>query len=76
LRARTHTRRAGGDELEPGPDRPLGVVLLGDRCSPDGHDGVADELLDDTPITGDDGSGEVEVTRQELSYLFGLSLFS
>ena len=64
----------GRDELEAGPHRPLGVVLLRDRGAPDRHDGVADELLDDAAVAGDDGPGELEVTGEELSYLLGVSL--
>ena len=63
----------GRDELEAGPDGPLGVVLLGDRRAPDRHDGVADELLDDAPVAGDDGPGELEVAREELSHLLGVA---
>ena len=62
----------GRDELEAGPDGTLGVVLLRDRCAPDRHDGVADELLDDPAVAGDDGTGEVEVAREELSHLLGV----
>ena len=36
----------GVDQLEGRPDRALRVVLVGDRRAPDGHDRVADELLD------------------------------
>ena len=42
------------DKLQAGPDRPLGVVLMGDRRTPDRHDRVADELLDRPPIAADD----------------------
>ena len=65
----------GRDELEAGPHGPLGVVLLRDRGAPDRHDGVADELLDDAAVAGDDGPGELEVAGEELSYLLGVSLF-
>ena len=34
------------DQLEPRPDGPLGVVLARHGCAPDGHDRVADELLE------------------------------
>ena len=34
------------DEVQPGADRPLGVVLVGDRGAPQRHHRVADELLD------------------------------
>ena len=42
----------GVDQLERRPDGTLGVVLVGDRCAPDGHDRVADELLDACRRTG------------------------
>ncbi len=39
-------RRDRVDDVQGGPDRPLRVVLVGDGRPPDGHDRVADELLD------------------------------
>ena len=42
------------DQVEAGPDRPLGVVLVGDRRAPDRHDRVADELLDRAAVAADD----------------------
>ena len=59
----------GVDELEGGPHGPLGVVLLGDRRAPDGHDGVADELLDRAAVALDDLAAQVEVAGQELADL-------
>ena len=64
----------GRDELEAGPHGPLGVVLLRHGGAPDRHDGVADELLDDAPVAGDDGPGELEVAGKELPYLLGVTL--
>ena len=61
------------DELEAGADRTLGVVLFGDGDSPDGHDGVSDELLHDTAISGDYRPGDFEVARKDLADLFGFS---
>ena len=46
-----------GDEVERGAHRPLGIVLLRDRRPPDGHDRVADELLDRAAVALDDLSG-------------------
>ena len=48
--------RAGdhGDELEGGPHRALGVVLVGRRGTPDGHHRVTDELLDRPAVAADD----------------------
>ena len=63
----------GRDELESGSHRSFGVVLLRDRDAPDRHDRVADELLDDAAIAADDGPGEVEVARENLSYFLGVS---
>ena len=54
-------------QLQPGPDGPFGVVLPGDRCSPDGHDGVADELLDGAAVALDHVGAEREVAGQDLA---------
>ena len=53
-------------QVERGADRPLGVVLVGDRCAPDRHDRVADELLDGPAVALDDRPGEREVGVEEL----------
>jgi hypothetical protein len=55
------------DELERGANRPLGVVLTSDRRAPDGHDRVADELLDGAPVALDDGACGVEVARLQVA---------
>ena len=65
----------GRDELEAGADRPFGIVLLGDRGTPDGHDGVTDELLHDAAVAGDDRPGELEIAREDLTDLLGVALF-
>ena len=44
------SRAHGVDELERRADRPLGVVLVRGRRAPDGHDRVADELLDGAAV--------------------------
>ena len=62
----------GVDEVEGRADRPLGVVLLCDRRAPDGHHGVADELLDRAPVALDDLPAQIEVARQELADLLGV----
>ena len=61
------------DEVERGTDRALGVVLAGDRRAPDGHHGVADELLDRPAVAADDLARELEVARQELARLLGVA---
>jgi hypothetical protein len=63
----------GRDELEAGSHGPFGVVLLGDRGTPDGHDGIADELLDDAAVAADDGPCELEVTGEDLPHLLGVA---
>ena len=45
------------EQLERGADGALGVVLLGHRRAPDGHDGVADELLDRAAVALDHAAG-------------------
>ena len=50
-------RLDGVDQLEGGADAALGVVLVGDRRAPDGHHGVADELLDRAAVALDDVAG-------------------
>jgi hypothetical protein len=63
----------GRGELEAGSDGPFGVVLFGDGGSPDGHDGIADELLHDAAVTPDDGPCELEVAGEDLSHLLGVA---
>ena len=53
-------------QVERRPDRAFGVVLVGDRRTPDGHHRVADELLDRAAVALDDVAGEVEVAGQQL----------
>ena len=62
------------DELEAGPHRPLGVVLVGDRRAPDGHDRVADELLDRAAVAGDHLTGKLEVAGQGVAHLLRVAL--
>jgi hypothetical protein len=62
------------DEVERGPDRPLGVVLLGDRRPPHRHHRVADELLGHAAVAVDDGAGLVEVRRLQLADGLGVAL--
>ena len=54
-------------------DCSLGVVLVGRRCAPDRHDGVADELLDRAAIAVDDVARELEVATQELAGVLGVA---
>jgi len=52
------------DELKPGPHSALRVVLVGGRRSPDGHDRVADELLDRSAVARNDLGRKVEVPTE------------
>ena len=42
------------DQLQGRPHGAFGVVLVGGRCAPHGHHGVADELLDGAAVAPDD----------------------
>ena len=59
-------RPHGVHQIECSPDRSLGVILARDGCTPDGHDRVADELLDRPAVASDDVARELEVARQQL----------
>ena len=63
------------DELERGSHRALGVVLVGDRCTPDRHHRIADELLDGAAVAVDDVARQVEVARQQLPGVLGVATF-
>ena len=63
------------DELEAGSNGPLGVVLVGGRRAPHGHDGIADELLDRPSVPADDIGRDLEVVRQGLTDVLGVPLF-
>ena len=60
-------------ELERGANGAFGVVLVRDRRSPHGHDGVADELLDHAAVALDDPAALVEVAREELPDVLGVA---
>ena len=91
LRAQGHRRLAGQhararcqagcvfrdrrDEVEGGPHGPLGVVLVRDRCSPDRHDRVADELLHRSAVERDEPLAGLEVAGEELTRVLGIAIF-
>ncbi len=75
------TRRDAGaqhayrlDQVERGANGALGVVLTSDRCAPDGHDRVADELLDRAAIASDHVPREFEVGGERLAHLLRVAL--
>ena len=66
-------RRDHVDEFEGGTDRSLGVVLVGDRGTPQRHDGIADELLDGTAVAIDDHPGALEISILQLAHGLGIA---
>ena len=63
----------GGDEVERGAHRAFRVVLRGRGCAPDRHHGVADELLDGAAVELDEAAARVEVAREQLARLLGVT---
>ena len=61
------------DQLEAGPHGAFGIVLLGGGRPPDGHDRVADELLDGAAVPSDHLGRQVEVRRQQLPHLLAVA---
>ena len=61
------------DQSEPGPDGSLRIVLTGLRDSPDRHHGVADELLDRSPMATHDRLRQAEVAVEELANILGVA---
>ncbi len=65
----------GVDKVERCPDSTLRVILVGRGGSPEGHDGIADELLHPAAVPPDDLRGQVEVRREELPHGLGIPPF-
>ncbi len=63
----------GRDEVESGPHRPFGVVLVRDRRPPDGHHRVADELLDRPAVQRDQPPAGLEVAGEHLPGVLGVA---
>jgi len=61
------------DQVQRGADGSFGVVVMRDRRAPDGHHGVADELLDRPAIAADDLLALLEIARQEFADGFGVT---
>ena len=62
------------DQLEAGADAQLGIVFVHDRRAPDGHDGIADELLDRAAVALDDVPSEVEVAAERVADILRVTL--
>ena len=56
-----------GHELESGTDRTLPVVLVSGLRAPDGHDGIADELLEHPAVVGHHGTGGLEIASLQVA---------
>jgi len=65
----------GLDEIEGSPYGALSIVLLRHRSTPHRHHCVTDELLDLTAIASDHSRGELEVPREQLAHVFGITVF-
>jgi hypothetical protein len=62
------------DELEACPHRSLGIVLACRRRTPQGHDRVADELLDGAAVALDHLTRSVEVAGEKLAHLLRVAV--
>ena len=60
-------------QFQRGTDAPFGVILVGDRCPPDGHDRVTDELFDRSAVSPDHVGGDLEVPREHFADLLGVA---
>ena len=67
-------RADGVDEVQRCPDGSFGIVLAGGRRAPDGHDRVADELLDDPAVAADDVRCQLEVAGQRVADVLRVAL--
>ena len=62
----------GALHLERRPHGPLGVVLVGDGRAEQGHDGVADDLVDLTAEGGHVGDEPLEAPVDEVLHVLGV----
>ena len=60
--------------LDGGPDGAQGVVLVQHRDAENGHDRIADVLLNDAPMALDDLAHRIEVARQQVSVRLWIEL--
>src|SRR5207237_2427800 len=58
-------------DLERGPHRAYAVVLVGDRRTEHGHDGVADVLVDRPAVALDGACQDAEVRPERVAQLIG-----
>ena len=63
----------GRDEIEPGSDRSLGIVLASRGHPPDSEDRVADELLYGAVVALDDRPRSLEIGRQQVAHRLGVA---
>ncbi len=62
-------------EPERGPDRPLGVVFMGDRGSEQRQDGVPDDLVDPATELLDVGDQSLEAPVDDAFHVLGVAMF-
>jgi len=65
-----------GAHFEGGADRPDRIVLVHTRQTEDGHDRIADVLLDDAPVTLEGGTHLVEVPGHHLAHGLRIELLA
>ncbi len=65
-----------GRDLGRGPDRPKSIVLMEGGDTEDGHDGVADELLDGAAVTLDDRPHHREVAAHDRPHRLRVELLA
>ena len=63
----------GGDEVQCRPDGALGIVLLGDRRPPHGHDRITDEFLHGPAVAGDELLAGLEIPAKQVADLLGVA---
>jgi len=64
----------GGMDLQHRPHGPLGVVLVGDRVAENGHDRVAEQLVDPAAVAFDDRGGRGEDLAHHRLDVLGIEL--
>jgi len=64
----------GRDQVQGRADRAFGVVLVGDRDTPDGHHRIANELLDRAAVAANDLIAGVEIAGQQVARLLRVAV--
>ena len=64
--------RAAAEHVERGVERPLRIVLMGDRCAEHRHHGIAHELFDEAVVARDRLGERLEQRILERAHLLGV----